>query len=189
MVYRSGFLGVLAGGVLAEFVLARAVRMGPWPVQGMSGPMDVRKIKTEILCADCRGRWARLLRRSRALAASHKWAARVGETQISEKVNVSLRRTPLLFKPLDLNGGPQGFELLPSQVPRLRTKISMAKTRGALAAKNNLCFTRTGRIFFWLAVRYWGSRVGFGASCLATGSDPSKLSTECRRPYFLSLAI
>ena len=148
MVYRSGFLGVLAGGVLAEFVLARAVRMGPWPVQGMSGPMDVRKIKTEILCAVCRGRCARLLRRSRALAASHKWAARVGETHISEKVNVSLRRTPLLFKPLDLNGGPQGFELLPSQVPRLRTKISMAKTRGALAAKNDLCFTRMGRIFF-----------------------------------------
>ena len=72
----------------------------------------------------------------------------MGETPISEQVNVSLKRNPLLFKPLDLNGGPQGFELLPSQVPRLRTKISMAKTRGALAAKNNLCFTRTGRIFF-----------------------------------------
>ena len=161
MVYRSGFLGVLAGGVLAEFVLARAVRMGPWPVQGMSRPMDVRKIKTEILCADCRGRCARLLRRSRALAASHKWAARVGETQISEKVNVSHRRTPLLFKPLDLNGGPQGFEALLSQVPRLHTKVSMAKARGALAAKKMLRFTRTGRILFWSSVWCWRLRRWF----------------------------
>ena len=113
----------------------------------------------------------------------------MGETQISEKVNVSLKRNPLLFKPLDLNGGPQGFELLPSQVPRLRTKISVAKTRGALAAKNNLCFTRTGRILFWSVVRCWGSRGGFGARHLAMSSDPDKLTTERWSPYFLSVPI
>ena len=184
MVYRSGFLGVLAGGVLAEFVLARAVRMGPWPVQGMSGPMDVRKIKTEILCADCRGRCARLLRRSRALAASHKWAARVGETQISEKVNVSLRRTPLLFKPLDLNGGPQGFELLPSQVPRLHTKISMAKRRGALAAKKNVFYPHGTHFFFGWPFGIGAQGLGLGPAAWPRAVIPASSAPNAGAPTF-----
>ena len=79
-------------------------------------------------------------------------------------MNVSCRRNPLLYKPSDLNGGPQGFEALLSQVPRLLTKVSMAKARGALAAKNMLRFTRTGRILFGRPFGVGGSGGGFGAS-------------------------
>jgi len=67
-------------------------------------------------------------------------------------------------------------------VPRLRTKMSMLKTRGVLAAKNKLCFTRTGRYLFLAAALSWGARGGLeGQVAPALSSDPVKVSPKSER--------
>ena len=105
----------------------------------------------------------------RPLRGLIKWVPRVGETPFSEKVRVLLKRKPLFPRPSDLNGGHEGFDNECAQVPRLRTEMSMMKTRGAPAAKTYWRFIRMGRIFFLLVVQCWGRRGGFGARWRVAG--------------------
>ena len=100
----------------------------------------------------------------RPLRGLLKWVPRVGETPFSEKVRVSPRRKPLFPRPSDLNGGHEGFDNECAQVPRLRTEMSMMKTRGAPAANTYLRFTRMGSIFFC-----WSFSVGADGVDLGPG--------------------